>query len=376
MSKNKFGRKKFFKGLAASLVAAPFIIKGLSGKTTAQKIMADPISGAQEIHQWKMVTTWPPNFPVLGEVCNYFAEWVERMSGGRLQIKVYGGGELVPALEVFDAVKDGAAELGNGCSYYWAGKVPASQFFATIPFGMNAQQMNAWLINGGGQELWQEVYKDHNLIPFVLGNTGFQMGGWFNKEINSIADLKGLKMRMPGIGGKVLSKVGASPVLLPGSELYTGLERGIIDATEWIGPYHDYKMGFHQIAKYYYVNGWHEPGTAMELIINKEKYEALSPDLQEILETACMRANHWVLSEFEAKNSTYLQKLKSAGVQIRQYPDEVISVLKEKTKEVVNELIAADPQSKKVYESYNAFRLKINDWSEISEKQYFETVES
>ena len=190
MAKSKFSRKRFFKGLAASLIAAPFVIRGLGGSSFAQKSHRPADQFSNEVHQWKMVTTWPPNFPVLGEVCNYFADWVRVMSAGRIDIKVYGGGELVPALEVFDAVKDGAAELGHGCSYYWAGKIPASQFFASIPFGMNAQQMNAWLLNDDGQKLWQELYTKHNLLPFTLGNTGFQMGGWFNKEINSIEDLK------------------------------------------------------------------------------------------------------------------------------------------------------------------------------------------
>lgn len=178
-------------------------------------------------YKWKMVTTWPPNFPVVGEIANYLAQWVEEMSGGRMKIEVYGGGELVPALESFDAVSIGAAEMGCGASYYWVGKTAASQFFTCIPFGMNAQQIAAWLISGGGMELWKEVYAPFDLIPFAGGNTGVQMGGWFNKRIDTVNDLKGLKMRIPGMGGKVLTKAGGAAVLVAGGEIYTSLERGV-----------------------------------------------------------------------------------------------------------------------------------------------------
>src|SRR5690606_14679795 len=218
-----------------------------------------------------MTTTWPPNFPILGEGCKLVAEWIRQMSGGRMEIEVYGGGELIPALEAFDAVSNGAIEMGSGAAYYWSGKVPAAQFFASVPFGMNAQQVNSWLISGGGMALWEKNYAKYNLIPFPCGNTGVQMGGWFRKEINSMADIQGLKMRIPGLGGKVLDRAGGTAVLSPGSELYTNLERGVIDATEWVGPYHDYIMGFHEVASHYYYPGWHEVGTTFEKFVNKSK---------------------------------------------------------------------------------------------------------
>ena len=258
----KLSRKTFFKGLAIGTLSLPFAIRFLGGKNEAQNQVTGNFTG--QSYKWKMVTTWPPNFPVLGEACGLYADLVRTLSGGRIDIKVYGGGELVPPFESFDAVRSGAAEMGSGAAYYWAGKIPAAQFFASVPFGMNAQQLNAWMLTGGGMELWRELYRSFGLEPIVGGNTGVQMGGWFNREINSLDDLKGLKMRMPGLGGKVLERAGGTPVLLPGADLYTGLERGIIDATEWIGPYHDYKMGFHQIAKYYYAPGWHETGTILE----------------------------------------------------------------------------------------------------------------
>ncbi len=368
-------RKNFIKGVALGTISLPFVIRSCGADNFAQQ-SSSPNVITNKKYQWKMVTTWPPNFPVLGEGCNLFAEWVKEMSGGRLEIKVYGGGELVPPLQAFDAVRSGAADIGSGAAYYWAGKAPASQFFASVPFGMNAQQLNAWIISGGGIELWKELYGQYNLVPMLGGNTGVQMGGWFNKEINSIADLKGLKMRIPGLGGKVLEKAGGSPVLLAGGEIYTGLERGIIDATEWIGPYHDHKMGFYQIAKYYYSPGWHETGTALEFFMNKERYEKLPKDLQAILQTAAMRLNIWMLSEFEAKNTIYLAKLiNEEKVDIRFYPEEVLTQLREFTEQSISDITSADPFSKKVYESYDKFRKQAGDWSKLTEKAFYNNIQ-
>lgn len=372
----KLSRKDFFKGLAIGTISLPVLLKMLSPNSFAQE-GDGPSRMNQRKFKWKMVTTWPPNFPVLGEGCNLFAKWVKEMSGGRLDIKVYGGGELVPSLEAFDAVSSGAAEMGHGCAYYWAGKAPAAQFFASVPFGMNAQQHNAWIISGGGMELWKELYAQFNLVPMIAGNTGVQMGGWFNKEINTIEDFKGLKMRMPGLGGKVLDKAGGAPVLLAGGEIYTGLERGVIDATEWIGPYHDFKMGFHEIAKYYYSPGWHEAGTALENFINKDKYEELPDDLKAILQTASLRLNIWMLSEFEAQNGVYLKKIKDSGkVEIRKFPKEVLDQLRGYTDEIVSELAASDPFAKRAYASFLEFKNQAKEWSELTEKVYYNNLQS
>lgn len=325
--------------------------------------------------RWKMTTTWPPNFPVVGEGCQMMAEWVRTMSGGRLDITVYGGGELIPALEGFDAVSNGAVEMNHGAAYYWAGKLPAAQFFAAVPFGMNAQQMGSWILSGGGAALWEELYEPYNLLPIICGNTGAQMGGWFNKEINSIDDLKGLKMRIPGLGGKVLAKSGGTPLLVSGGEIYTNLERGVIDATEWIGPFHDYKMGFYKVAKYYYYPGWHEPGPVLEMLVNKPKFQSLPVDLQEILRTACLRLNRWMMAEFDAKNGEYLDKLiNEEGVQIKAFPEEVLQTLRKNTEEVIQELIEKDPKSKKVYEAFAAFKKKINTWMNVSEKVFYDKL--
>ena len=368
-------RKNFLKKTALAAVTIPAIVSACGNESNSSTVDA-PAAKTGKKYRWKMVTTWPPNFPILGEGAEIFAKWVKEMSGGRLNIKVYGGGELVPPLEAFDAVSSGTVEMSSGASYYWAGKIPAAQFFSSIPFGMNAQQMNAWMISGGGLELWREIYADFNVIPMLGGNSGVQMGGWFNREINSIDDLKGLKMRIPGLGGKVLEKAGGAAVLSPGSELYTNLERGVIDATEWIGPFHDYRMGFHKIAKYYYTPGWHELGTVLELGINKQSFEKLPKDLQMILETASMRLNMWVLSEFEAKNVEYLEKIQSEGnVEIRKFPDEVIEQLRTYTNEVIQEFVASDPLAKKAYDSFNGFRTKVKAWSELTEKVFYEKID-
>ncbi|HDS16147.1 MAG TPA: twin-arginine translocation signal domain-containing protein [Proteobacteria bacterium] len=326
---------------------------------------------AAKVYNWKMVTTWPPHFPVLGEAADHTAKWIEEMSDGRLRITVYGGGELVPAMEVFDAVSSGTVEMGHGAAYYWAGKHPATQFFAAVPFGLNAQGMNAWIVSGGGQELWNELYARFNLISWPAGNTGVQMGGWFNKEINSVADLKGLKMRIPGLGGKVLAKAGGNAVLVAGGEIYTNLDRGVIDATEWVGPYHDNKMGFYKAAKYYYTPGWHEPGTTLECMVNKQKFDALPKDLQAIIVAANFKANMWSLCEFEAKNNQYLKELvEQHHVQLRRFPDDVLAQLKKYSDELLTELAAADPFTRKVCDSYLAFKKQYEEWNKVSEESY------
>lgn len=372
--KMKLNRKTFFKSIALGTISLPFAIRALGGKSEAQdQNPTGKISNTK--YSWNMVTTWPPNFPILGEACQLYADIVQEMSAGRMKIRVYGAGELVPALEIFDAVRNGAAEIGNGAAYYWAGKIPAAQFFGAVPFGMNAQQLNAWIISGGGSQLWEELYRDFGLVPIAAGNTGVQAGGWFNKEINTIEDLQGLKMRIPGLGGKVLEKAGGAPVLLAGGEIYTGLERGIIDATEWLGPYHDYNMGFNQIAKYFYTPGWHEMATILECIINKEKYDALPKDLQAILRIAANYVNSWVLSEMESRNSEYLQKLVDEGMDIRIFPKEVLDQLRVYTNDAIAELTAQDTFAKKVYESYDAFRKKASAYANITEKLFYNDIQ-
>ena len=322
-------------------------------------------------YRWKMVTTWPPGFPVLQQGAERFADNIKVMSNDRLNIKVYAGGELIPPLQTFDAVSQGTVEMGHGSAYYWAGKVPEAQFFSTVPFGMTARGMNAWLYDGGGLELWREVYKPFHVIPFPLGNTGVQMGGWFNKEINSLADIKGLKMRIPGLGGKVFAKAGGNPILLAGSEVYTALERNTIDATEWIGPYHDQRLGLYRAAKHYYYPGWHEPGTVLELTVNERAWNTLPADLQAIVSNAAQAENVRMLSEMEQKNISALAELQQRkDIQIHRFPDDVLQKLKTLTDETLQEEAAKDPKFKRVYEAYQAFRQQNDPWSDISENAY------
>lgn len=368
-------RKDFLKNGIVAGAAGAALLSGCQIDKASDTIHAPNILTTKKI-KWKMVTTWPPNFPVVGEGCKLLADWIHTMSAGRIEIDVYGGGELVPPLEVFEAVSSGAAEIGHGSSYYWAGIQPAFQFFTAVPFGMNAQQIDAWLFGGGGLDLWTELYARYNLVPFVAGNTGVQMGGWFNKRIDKMSDFNGLKMRMPGLGGKVLQRAGGTAVLSPGSELYTNLERGVIDATEWIGPYHDYLMGFHQIAKYYYYPGWHETGSSLECIVNKKDFDSLTPDLQEIVRTAMYRLNAYMLAEFESKNNLYLKKIRAESkVEILPFPKEVLSGLRKHSEDIYAELIASDEMAKRVYESYWSFKKDISEWSKLSEQMFLNDVQ-
>ncbi len=364
-------RRKFLTKSALAVAGATSLASCVQSEEKSQ----GPYINFNNTYRWKMTTTWPPNFPVVGEGCKQLADWVKKMSGGRMEITVYGGGELIPALEGFDAVSNGAVEMNHGAAYYWAGKVPAAQFFAAVPFGMNAQQMGSWIISGGGAELWEELYEPFNIQPILCGNTGVQMAGWFKKEIKTVVDLQGLKMRIPGLGAKVLEKAGGTPVLVSGGEIYTNLERGVIDATEWIGPFHDYLMGFYNVAKYYYYPGWHEPGPALEMLINKSKFEALPSDLQEIIRTACYRTNRWMAAEFDARNGKYLQKIiNETDVTVAPFPVEVIDALKGFTKEALNELVENDAPSKKVYEAVEAFRKDVNVWMNVSERVFYERI--
>ncbi|MBK8971799.1 MAG: TRAP transporter substrate-binding protein [Hahellaceae bacterium] len=323
-----------------------------------------------EIH-WKLVTSWPKNFPGLGEAPEHFAEFVDKMSDGRLKIKVYGAGELVPALEVFDAVSQGTAEAGHGAAYYWKGKVPAAQFFSSVPFGLNAQEINSWITYGGGMELWKSLYEPFGVVPMLGGNTGVQMGGWFNKEINSLDDLKGLKMRIPGLGGEVLQRAGGTAVQLPGGEIFTALQTGTIDATEWVGPYNDLAFGLHKAAKFYYYPGWHEPGTALEFSFNKKALEALPSDLQAIVETAARRVNQDMLDEYTFRNNTALEELVDTHhVIVKAFPADVLKALQGISEQALKEMAESDPHIRKVYDSYETFRENVIKYHEISEKSY------
>jgi len=356
-------RREFIKKLGgSSLIAGSTVVApGLAQAKTKPE------------YKWKMVTTWPKNFPGLGTGANYLAKLINEMTGGRIQVKVYGAKELVPAFEIFDAVSRGVAEMGHGAAYYWKGKSEAAQFFAAVPFGLTAQEMNAWLYHGGGMALWQEVYAPFGLVPMAAGNTGVQMGGWFNKEIKSVADLKGLKMRIPGLGGEVLRRAGGTPVSLPGGEIFTSLQSGAIDASEFVGPYNDLAFGLYKAAKYYYYPGWHEPGTTLECFVNKKALATLPADLQSIVLHAARVANQDMLSEYTAQNNRALDTLITKHkVKLRRYPDDVLNKLRTLSDEVVAEVGTKDPLTKKVFESFKRFRDQAIAWHDISERAYLD----
>ncbi len=357
---------------ALVLVSAMWVLeRGSSGNVA---VAASSESNKGEIYRWKMVTTWPKNFPGLGLAPENFARIVNEMSDGRLKVHVYGAGEVVPAFGVFDAVSQGVVEMGHGGAYYWTGKVPASVFFTSVPFGFTAQEINAWIHYGEGLELWREAYAPFNLIPFSGGNSGVQMGGWFNKEINSVEDLRGLKMRMPGLGGEILTRAGGTAVVLPGGELYTSLQTGVIDATEWVGPYNDLALGLHEVARYYYYPGWHEPGSMLEFIVNQDAYNQLPADLQAIVKYATRAVNQDMLDEYTARNNRALQTLiEEHNVQLRAFPDDVLLKLKQSADQIYGEMATKDPMTAKVYASFRAFLDDVSEYHRISEQAYINT---
>ena len=362
-------RRKVLK--TAALASAAVGLSACNNQSTSDK-NAQKVTAKEKI-QWKMVTAWPKNFPGLGTGAQFLADAITNMSGGRLTVKVYGSGELVPAFEVFDAVSAGTAQMGHSAAYYWKGKLPEAQYFGAVPFGMNANEMNAWLYHGGGLELWQKAYAPFGLKPFPAGQSGVQMGGWFNKEINRKEDIKGLVMRIPGMGGEVLSRAGGTPQALPGAELFTALQTGTIDATEWVGPYNDLAFGLYQAAQFYYYPGWHEPTACIEGLVNQDAFDQLPEDLQAVVELAAMAANQNMLSDFTANNQRALDALKNEHqVQIRQFPQEVLEEFKVYADEVLLELSQHSDLSNEIYQSYQNFANQTKSWLNISEMAYLQ----
>jgi len=354
--------------LLASALLAAIGLSGCKEEPAAPQAAATP---AAESFHWKMVTAWPKNYPGLGTAAERLAERVKTMSNGRLTIKVYAGGELVPPLEVFDAVSRGTAELGHGAAYYWKGKVPAAQFFTAVPFGLSTSEMNAWLSKGGGQALWDEAYAPYGVKPMVVGNTGMQMGGWYNKEINSLDDLKGLKIRMPGLGGEVLSKLGATTVNLPGGEVFTALQTNAIDATDWVSPYNDLAFGLHKAAKFYYYPGWQEPQAVLELLINQKALDSLPADLQAILTEAARAASQDMLDDYVYHNAMALDELKQQDTLLKRFPDEVLTAMQRESEVVLGELATQSELNGRIWASMQAFQAQVSQMHQLSEKELY-----
>ena len=332
---------------------------------------ASGLQSAPKVIEWKLVTTWPKGLPGLGAAPENFARRVNEASGGRLRIKVFGAGEIVPAFEVFDAVSRGVAEAGHGASYYWKGKIPAAVFFTAVPFGMTAQEANGWLHYGGGLALWRELYAPFGVIPYAGGSTGVQMAGWFNTRLNSREDLAGLKMRIPGLAGEVFDAAGGSAVRIAGGEVYTSMQTGVIDAVEWVGPFNDRTLGLMEVGDYYYYPGWHEPGAMLETIVNAEALAALPEDLQAIVRIAARATNTDMLDDFTANNSESLQiLLRDFDTEVLPLPDDVMDALYEQSQIAIQALVDADPMAKKIAASYCAFSEKVRTYHEISERAY------
>ena len=367
-----YGLRKFRETMMKKILMFVLLIGLISGCSGEQE-SSNSADAEYKTYKWRLVTSWPKNYPGLGMAPEKIANLVEEMSNGQMQITVYGAGEQVPAFGVFDAVSSGSHQMGHSGGYFWKGKVPAAQFFTSVPFGLTADEINAWVNRGGGLELWREIYEPFNIYPIPAGNTGTQMFGWFNKEINSLEDVKGLKMRIPGIGGEVLKEAGGIPVTLPGGELFTALQTGVIDATEWVGPYNDLTFGFHQAAKYYYYPGWHEPGPMLELLINMDAWNSLPKHLQVIIETATKAVNQDTLDEYLARNNQALTELIEVhGVELRKLPDDVIEEFRVISNEILSDLAKEDDVIGNVYDSYIEFKNNVTEYHKISEDSFIE----
>jgi len=306
---------------------------------------------------WRMATSYTPAMDIIQGAATRIADRVEEMTGGNFTIRVYAAGELVPALSVMDAVQQGTIQCGLTPGYYYIGKSPALAFDTAIPFGLTTRQIYAWLIHGGGLDLLNAVYAEFGIISFPANSTGGQMGGWFREPVGSLSELRGLRFRIPGIGGEVMARLGVTVQNLAGAEIYPALERGAIDATEWIGPYDDEKLGFHQVAKNYYYPGWWEPGVSMGLLIDLEEYNALPTAYQEILRGVCGETFADRLAAYDAANGPALQRLiNDHGVTIREYPADIMDAAWRESNAYLEEQASADATFRQVYQSFRTFR--------------------
>jgi TRAP-type mannitol/chloroaromatic compound transport system substrate-binding protein len=326
---------------------------------------------AQGVKDLNLVTSWPKGFPGLGTSAERLAKRITEVSGGRLRVNMFAAGEMVGAFEVFDAVSAGIADMYHSAEYYWVAKSPAFAYFCTVPYGLTANEQNAWIYWGGGQELWDELSAQYDVKSLLASNTGVQMGGWFNKEVTSVESYKGLRYRMPGLGGKVLSRLGAVVINVPGGKIVSSLKSGAIDASEWVGPWNDLELGLHTAGKYYYYPGFHEPGTALSLGINKGLWEGLSDDERRIIESAAAMENSQSIAFFNSKNAVALAALVTEHViQVRKFDDSILQALGQISGEVMAESAEHDALTRRVYESFMKFRKAAISWGDLSDRAY------
>ena len=343
-------------------------------KAAAAGLLACPLTSARAAElpaiRWRMASSFPKSLDTIYGASEVLAKRLEQITQGKFQIRVFAAGELVPGLQVLDAVQNGTIECGHSASYYYVGKNMALAFDTTMPFGLTARMQNAWMYSGGGLKLTRELFKDYNILNFPGGNTGVQMGGWFRKEIKTLADLKGLKMRIPGIGGQIMARLGAVPQTLAGGDIYPALERGALDATEWVGPYDDEKLGFHKVAKHYYYPGWWEGGPQLSFYVNMKKWAELPPAYQAAFEAAAAEANVHMLSEYDTKNPLALMRLVRDGVKLHLFPHDMLVAARKAAFELYEEEAAKNPAFKKIYVEWKKFRDLSIQWFKVAEASY------
>lgn len=318
---------------------------------------------------WRLASSFPNSLDTIYGASEVLARRVEELTDGRFRIRAYSAGELVPAFEVLGAVQNGTVHMGHGASYYFKGHNPALVFDCTVPFGLTARQLNAWFYYGGGLDLTREMFADFNVINFPGGNTGAQMGGWFRRDIGSLGDMRGLKMRIPGLGGEVMSRLGVTVQVIPGGEIYPSLERGAIDAAEWVGPYDDEKLGFHEIVKNYFYPGWWEPGPGLSFYVNRGEWDKLPSAYQQAFEAAAAEANQTMLASYDAKNPPAMQRLLNAGVRLQKFPDDVMAEARRTTEQILEES-SSDPFYRKIYTAYKEWRDAAYTWFGTAERAY------
>jgi TRAP-type mannitol/chloroaromatic compound transport system substrate-binding protein len=342
----------------------------IAGTAAAATTLAAPAI-SQGMKEFQMVTSWPKNFPGLGTAAARFGDRVAAMSDGKMTVKLFAGGELVHPLKCHDAVQEGTADMYHSAEYYYQGKALGLSFFAAVPFGLTPAEMNAWIHHGGGQQIWDDLNANFGIKNFACGNTGSQMGGWFAKPVTSLDDFKGLKMRIPGVGGRVIEALGGSSITLGGADIMPALQAGTIDATEWVGPWNDLAFGFYKVVKFYHYPGFHEPGTVLSCGINKDVWDGLSASEQAIIENAATAENSYGAAEFNANNGAALDTLITEhGVELVEFSDEIFTAMGEAAREVMNEVGKTDADTKKVFDSYMAFRKNVVGWSKLSDQSY------
>jgi TRAP-type mannitol/chloroaromatic compound transport system substrate-binding protein len=348
-------RRSFMQGAGAGLLAGAF--------RSAQAADLPTI-------RWRLASSFPKSLDTIFDASELLARRIEQITQGKFQIRVFAGGEIVPALQVFDAVQNATIECGHSAGYYYVGKNLAFAFDTAVPFGLTARQQNAWMYHGGGLALTRELFKEHHIVNFPGGNTGVQMGGWFRKEVKSLADLKGLKMRIPGLGGRIMAQLGVVPQTLAGGDIYPALERGAIDATEWVGPYDDEKLGFHKVAKHYYYPGWWEGGPQLSFYVNSKKWQELPPAYQAAFEAAAAEANGSMLAEYDVRNPPALLRLVRDGVQLHPFPRDILVAARKAAFELYDDEAAKNPGFKKIYGEWKKFRDTEIQWFKIAEAAY------